>query len=165
VKITRKHGAVQLRCEPIERAVLVQLFADLLSTLVPDDPAGRAAQGPGLDDPVLRRLYPDAYRDDAVAAAEYRELTESALAAERTERARTCIAELEESDNPIQLDAEAGQRWLRALNDLRLVLGTRLDVREDDREPIDPADPDAPQWAAYDWLTGVQDGLVRALMR
>ena len=42
--------------------------------------------------------------------------------------------------------------WMRAINAIRLVLGTRLDVQEDDEVDIDPSDPDAPAYALYEFL-------------
>jgi hypothetical protein len=59
-----------------------------------------------------------------------------------------------------RLDEETAQTWLRALNDLRLVLGTRLDVREDDgmRRLTEPG------YAVYVWLTWLQSELIQALM-
>ena len=49
-----------------------------------------------------------------------------------------------------------------AVNDLRLVIGTNLDVCEDDG-PLDPDDPDAPACAVYGYLTGLLDDIVSAL--
>ena len=51
------------------------------------------------------------------------------------------------------------------LNDLRLALGTRLGVTEDEPTDIDPADPRAQSWAVYYWLTALQDALVQTAMR
>jgi hypothetical protein len=51
-----------------------------------------------------------------------------------------------------------------ALNDLRLVLGTRLDVSEDDDfDTIDPDDPDAPAWSVYHYLGMLVASMVDAL--
>jgi hypothetical protein len=48
-----------------------------------------------------------------------------------------------------------------ALNQLRLVLGTRLDVTEDVYETvIDPLDPDASDLAVYLYLTWLQEQFV-----
>jgi hypothetical protein len=53
--------------------------------------------------------------------------------------------------------------WLRALNDLRLVLGTRLDVTEDTfLEPVDRRDPDAQALAVYAYLGWLQEQVVEA---
>ena len=50
------------------------------------------------------------------------------------------------------------------MNDLRLVLGTRLDVRDDELlERVDPADPRAPALGLYAYLSWLQEQLVEAL--
>jgi hypothetical protein len=55
--------------------------------------------------------------------------------------------------------------WLSALNDLRLVLGTRLGVTEETYEDgIDEADPQADDLALYAYLTWLQDGILEALI-
>ena len=61
------------------------------------------------------------------------------------------------------LDEEQLGTWLRTFNDLRLVLGTRLDVSEDDTGPIDPDDPEAPAQAAYEYLGWLLESTVSAL--
>jgi hypothetical protein len=48
------------------------------------------------------------------------------------------------------------------MNDLRLVLGTRLDVSEDLRE-VDADDPDVAAYAVYDYLGYVVSEAVDAL--
>jgi hypothetical protein len=64
------------------------------------------------------------------------------------------------------IDDEQAQAWLRALNDVRLALGTRLDITEDWYEEaveLDPRDPRTAMFAAYDWLTMLQDSLIRTV--
>ena len=154
MKITRRHGGVRLHLDTLETAVLRRLFSELANALHRDTLDA--------EDPVRQRLYPAAYPDDEAAAAEFRELTEGSLTEERLERVAACRRELDRG--PIPLDDEAGDRWIRVLNDLRLAVGTRLEVSEDEQPDLPPEDPDAAQWATYYWLTGLQDGLVRALM-
>ena len=63
-----------------------------------------------------------------------------------------------------QLSAAEAEAWLRALTDLRLVLGTRLDVREDTfAEGLDLNDPRAPELAVYGYLSWLQEALVEAV--
>ncbi len=63
-----------------------------------------------------------------------------------------------------RLSADEAEAWLRALNDLRLVLGTRLDVQEDSLlDRIDSDDPDAAGLAVYAYLSWLQEQLVEAL--
>jgi hypothetical protein len=63
-----------------------------------------------------------------------------------------------------RLTAEEADTWLRALNDLRLVLGTRLDVQEDtfSTEP-DLSDPRRHALAVYAYLSWIQEQLIEAL--
>jgi hypothetical protein len=156
VKVTRRRGALRLHFDPVEAVLLGSLLdelADALESDVLDD-----------DDPVRQRLFPDGYRDDDDAAAEFRSLTEGSLSAERSERARDCARQLTPGVTELELDGDAGERWIQVLNDLRLALGTRLEITEEDEPEFEPDDPDAEQRAIYYWLTGMQDAVVRALM-
>ena len=49
--------------------------------------------------------------------------------------------------------------WTRALNSIRLVLGTYLDVSEDE----EPDDPEIPEVQLYRWLTYVLGEAIEAL--
>jgi hypothetical protein len=112
------------------------------------------------DDPAMGRLFPEAYPEDAERETEYRllahtELMESHLAA---------LATLEASAGAERLDDAQADAWMRAINEVRLVLGTRLDVTEEGTErPTDADDPRVPIFAAYDYLSGLQGELVEAL--
>jgi hypothetical protein len=141
-------GGVELRLPPEERELLLQLREELLSLL---------ANAP--DDPSLERLFPPAY-DDERDAAEYQRLMHDDLLAGH----RDAFAVLEETAGREHLSPEEAEAWLRALNDLRLVLGTRLDVQEDTfAEGLDLGDPRAPELAVYGYLTWLQGTLVEVL--
>ncbi|HEX3622805.1 MAG TPA: DUF2017 family protein, partial [Acidimicrobiales bacterium] len=62
------------------------------------------------------------------------------------------------------LEEEQLTAWMRAVNEVRLVLGTRLEITEDryDR-PLDRRDPRAPAFAVYDYLTSLQGEIIDAL--
>lgn len=154
MRVSRRRGAVRLRLDPLESALLASLFTEMAATLADD------ALAP--EDPVRQRLYPAGHRDDPEAEREFRSLTEPGLRAERTARARDCAAEVRDVTE-VELDRDRGRCWIQALNDVRLTLGTRLGISEADPDP-DPADPDFQQRSVYYWLTGVQDSLVHALM-
>lgn len=118
------------------------------------------------DDPVLARLLPDAYSDDAEAAGDFRRFTETELRDGKAAAARTVLATLPEEGGRIRLSEEDAQVWLRALNDVRLALGVRLSITEDfdaRAADLDPADPRSAYMWIYDWLTFLQETLVRAL--
>ena len=141
---------------------------------------GAPAAGPELDlsallgsgpvtppeDPVLARLLPDAYRDDSEAAGEFRRFTEQDLRSGKVAAAHTVLATLPESGGLVELSGEDAQTWVRALNDVRLALGVRLSITEDAQQQLanlDPADPRSAYLWVYDWLTYLQETLVRAI--
>ena len=136
-------GGVQLRFSPEERALLAGLASDL-----------RAKLEGSFDDPSFRRLFPPAY-EDAEEEKAYRDLAGDELLDGRRQ-ALELLAATARND---QLTAEEADAWLRALNDLRLVLGTRLDVQED--ALLDQ--PQTPELALYGYLSWVQEQLVAAL--
>ncbi len=139
---------MRVRLPPVERELLLGLRAELLS-LLENTP----------DDPDLARLSPPAY-DDKRKEAEYRRLMDDDLLAGR----RSALDVLEATAGKEELTADEAEAWLRALNDLRLVLGTRLDVSEETfAEGLDLSDPRAPELAVYGYLSWLQEALVDAL--
>ena len=62
-----------------------------------------------------------------------------------------------------RLAPEEAESWLTGINALRLVLGTRLDVREDVAPNLDPSHPRAQEWAIYLYLSWLQEQLVEAM--
>jgi hypothetical protein len=155
-----------------ERAV-VDKEADPLEAMLnftgPSDPP---------DDPVLARLLPAAYRDDADMAAEFRRYTESDLRDGKAATAGTMIDTLEEAGLPddvtgeeivdLELDAAQAMAWLKGFTDLRLALAVRLGIEDDEdahrlMEDLPEEDPRSHLFAIYDWLGFLQETLVRAL--
>jgi len=127
---------------------------------------GQAGPATPPDDPVLARLLPDAYQDGSEAAGDFRRFTEQELRNGKAAAARTVLATLPEDGGRVRLSEEEGQVWLRALNDVRLALGVRLSITEDFEarvQDLDPADPRSAYMWVYDWLTFLQETLVRAL--
>jgi hypothetical protein len=120
-------------------------------------------------DPALARLFPDGYTDDDAASADFRRYTQVGLRDVRRRRIATALATLEAGAHRRQvLDGDAAQAWLGVLNDLRLVLGERLQVTEDLEGMLAVMAPEDPRRAAlgvYDWLGWVEETLVHALMR
>ncbi len=117
-------------------------------------------------DPVLARLLPDAYNDDPEAAGEFRKYTESSLREAKKYFAQTVLETLPPGGGRVKLTADQARDWLRALNDVRLMFGVRLEVTEDFEEQLSALDPKDPRVAAfevYDWLGAVQESLVHAI--
>jgi hypothetical protein len=141
-----RRGEIRLRLPADEQVLLREVAASTRVLL---------AEG---DDPSLRRLFPPAY-DDPELDAEYRELTGGQLAAGREQ----ALELLESTVGEEKLSAKEADLWLRALNDVRLVLGTRLDVTEDlDWNRVDPEDARAPELALYAYISWIQEQLVQA---
>ena len=140
------------------------LFDDLEKLF--SEPAGQPPATP--EDPVLARLLPDAYPDDPEAAGEFRRYTESSLREAKKYFALTLLDTLPPTGGKVRLTGDQARDWLRALNDIRLMFGVRLEVTEDFEEQLaalDPKDPRVAAFEVYGWLGAVQESLVRALAR
>jgi Domain of unknown function (DUF2017) len=141
-------GELRLRLPDEERELLLMLCEEL-----------RGRVGEDRAHPDLRRLFPPAHPDDENAEDEYRRLLGSQLDVGR-ERA---LVTVEATVGQPTLTTDEAESWLRVLNDLRLVLGTRLDVTEDLAWNLDPNDPRTPELAVYAYLSWLQEQLVEAL--
>ena len=142
---------------PEEPAASLEEMAAMLGTAGPTSPP---------EDPVLARLLPDAYRDDPEAAGEFRRYTEQGLRSGKVAAAQTVLATLPAKGGQVRLGPEDAQAWLRALNDVRLAIGTLLGITEDYEDELEQAswaDPRSAYLEVYHWLGYVQDSLVRAL--
>lgn len=150
----RHDGGLDFNIADEERSLIRDLLDQLRELLM-----GTAASG--AVDVSLRRLYPTAYPDDAELDAEYQTLMRDELL-ERRLAALDAVETTLESD---RLDQGQAMAWLTTLNDLRLVLGTSLDVSEDDDlTQLDPEDPDHRPRAIYHYLGHLQEEFVQALM-
>ena len=146
--VANTDGTFSITLTVEERATLLG-FVDQLTTILLSGP----------DDARLRRLYPTAYHNDPEHDAEYQgymrdELSQSRMAS------IAVVQEVLASEIPItesQLHA-----FMTVLNNLRLVLGTLLDVGEDDDEPSE-VDPDFGQWQLYSYLGWLLEWTVSAL--
>jgi hypothetical protein len=112
--------------------------------------------------PDLRRLFPPAYPDDPEKTAEYDGMVRDDLMAGRL----AAIEVMERTIDSDKLSEDELLAWLSAINDLRLVLGTRLDVVEDLSElDVRPGDPRAEGLALYAYLSVLEEDAVAALSR
>lgn len=84
--------------------------------------------------PSTKRLSPTAYPHDPEKDAGYQILARQALIDGRKEAISTLLSTAGDSE----LTSETLLAWMRVVNDTRLVLGTVLDVSEDQSEPTDP---------------------------
>ncbi len=191
----RRRGGLLATFEPGEAQVIASLASQVIELLRdrngesasdPDPLAGELglSGGPSLppDDPVLQRLLPDAYRDDAGESAEFRRFTERSLTSAKVANAEALLASLRdagldetkvddedaEDQEPleVELDPEAVQAWLRTLTDVRLSLAVRLGIESDEDMMLLHQSEDEAVIAMtelYDWLGYVQETLVTAL--
>ena len=115
-----------------------------------------------------QRLLPDAYSDDESKSGEFRKFTESSLREAKKYFAQTVLETLPAKGGRVKLTGDQARDWLRALNDVRLMFGVRLEVTEDFEDQIvglDPKDPRVAAFEVYAWLGAVQESLVRAIAR
>ncbi len=130
------------------------------------------------DDPVLARLLPDFHRPDAdpgpegeggsdgaALAAALRSVREPELIEAKRDAIATVLASLPTGGGRVELTVPQAEAWLTAVNDVRLALGTALEVSEDMPEQLPPDDPRNDHLPVYHWLTWLQDSLVTVLMR
>ncbi len=153
VKRSRR-GGFDLRIPPEERELLRSLGPQMRVILT------RPALDEEEADPAVERLFPVAYPTDEDRQTEYRLLVQDEL----MESHLGALAVLEETADADRLDEAQLTAWMRALNEVRLVLGTRLEVSEDHAgRPLDRGDPRAPAFAVYDYLTHLQGEIIEAL--
>jgi hypothetical protein len=123
-------------------------------------------------DPVVGRLFPDIYPDSPDDSAEFRQYTEGDLKTGKIDQAGAILAALpDDGPGEVRLDAETAEAWLRAINDARLAMGTRLDIRPDtdlgaeldDAAVHDPASSRVFQLSVYAYLGYLQESLLNAL--
>ena len=149
-------GSYRINLPPDVRELMVHLFGELRDVLTQADTS----------DPALRRLFPAAYHDDPERDAEYHELMRSELVASRLTAISRVTEVVGDGD---RLEAGDMDLLLQSLNAVRLLLGTMLDVSEDDvddtgRLTDDPDDPVATQAHLYSYLGWLLEAAVAAAM-
>ncbi|MCX4847738.1 DUF2017 domain-containing protein [Streptomyces sp. NBC_00893] len=183
-------GGAAVALDEVEIAILRSLAVQLLELIGPgDEPAEGAdplaalfAEGPSEPptDPALARLFPEAYGDQdtelRAASAEFRRFTENDLRARKRTDALAVVRTLDaltitgNGGAVLELTGDECRNWLGALNDLRLTIGTRLEVSDEDEGEagslyrLPDSDPRKPMVMAYLWLGALQETLVETLM-
>lgn len=163
---TRRGPACVARFEAGEAAVLRQVLLEVVALL---------SEGYDRDDPVVERLFPDVYPTDPDSSAELRRYTDDELKSAKLDQAGTILGAMEAlpaGGGDVHLEEEEAEAWLKALTDVRLALGLRLEIRDetDLEEELDEAvlkDPTSPrvgQLSVYAYLTYLQESLLAALV-
>ncbi len=165
--------------EPAERELLRGLLDDVISMLEPqlssnEDPLTALI---GLDmnvkepsDRALLRLLPNVMKNDDAASLEFRQLTERSLREGKIGALRAAAMGLDRSE--LVLTPEEAKLWSMALNDVRLVLGERLDIRDEaDADHVhamqdwsQAEDVESYLALVYNFTTWLQESLVQAMM-
>jgi hypothetical protein len=145
IRRDRRTGAYHLNLVDDDRAVLRELVPQFTALL--DDPGH----------PVVRRLFPPAYSDpkDAEQQEEYRRL----MLEDLVERHRDEFELVASTADARTLSEDQLLAWTRAINSIRLILGTYLDVTEDDESRT----PQTPEETVYRWLSYLLGEAIDAL--
>jgi len=142
----RTDGRYDINIDDGEREVLAVFLEQLRDLLLHDDP-------------LLRRLFPVAYVNDAERDADYQRLMHGELIEARF----ASIETMEETLHRRVVDEAELTRWMQSINSLRLVIGTRLDVSEDPDDDVDEDDPDHDFFQIYHYLGYLIGYIVEAL--
>lgn len=149
-EFVRKRDAVELNLDADEARLLTQLTAEY-ATLLRDETAG----------PIHDRLFPSAYQDAKDEAA-YKELIGDSLAQHKREALETVTKRLNKRGRTVvTIPDEDFDAWLQCVTDIRLAIGTRIDVDEERMaDYVSPRDPDAQALAIIHWLAWLTEGLI-----
>ena len=185
-RFKRTRAGIELRLDAFEAALLRSLVTQLRDLVAPEEPAdadplelitGLTSGPPPTrpEDAVLARLLPDGYggpdadldADGRKAAGEFRRLTEYDLRAGKVADADAVLAATPPDGGRIVLERGTAECWVRAITDVRLALGTRLGLTENnmgDFERRHHDDPVRQLFGVYGWLSQLQETLVDALV-
>lgn len=114
---------------------------------------------------IARRLFPAAYHQDEKHEQEYQRLMRDELLSSRLASLSltTSLLERGTDQGSVVLTADEIDALMRSINSLRLVLGTLLDVDEDEFEAhLDEDDPGYGQYQLYSYLGWLLDWIVTA---
>lgn len=142
-----KDGQIAVRLDDTMRALLHQVTEELREILLVDEPD------------MTRRLYPTAYPEDEELESEYRALVHDQLLMQRLDG----IDRLQATVHDEEISVETADQWMNTINQTRLVLGTQLDVSEEQVE-IDQDDPQATSHVVYQVLSHILEELTNARM-
>jgi hypothetical protein len=137
-----RDGQISVRLDDTMRALLRQATEELREVLLVDEPN------------LTRRLYPTAYPDDEELEGDYQEMVHDQLLMQRLDG----IDQLQASIDDEKISFDVADVWMNTINQLRLVLGTQLDVGEQQVE-IDEDDPLATSHVIYQVLSYVLEEL------
>ena len=147
----RRRGRFTVSLGTGERELLAELCRQSRELLEAEDPSS---------DPSVARLFPAAYKDDPLRSLEF----ETNLGAGPRNGKLAAIDTLERTVESSELSEEELLVWMGAVNDFRLLLGTRIDIMEESTEQDYPeGDANHDAFQVYAYLTWLEDRMLRAL--
>ncbi len=148
--VTRSRHGFVLHLGAEERALVIRLLAEFRALLT--DPAA--------DPALLRRLYPVVHPGNAEREEEYQRLMRDELLTSRLAGLDALDEVLATTGRKVEMNEAQLLAFMQAVNSVRLVLGTLLDVGEEEDE-LDEDDP--PEHHLYGFLSWILDASVRAM--
>jgi hypothetical protein len=125
-------------------------------------------------DDTMKRLLPDFFRPQTdhpagSGAAEslnsaLRSLHEPEIIDAKRQAAQTLLKTLPPQGGKFELSEDDAHAWAAAVNDMRLALGTMLNIGPDSPDALPPDHPMSGHLDVYHWLTVLQEYLVLGLM-
>lgn len=115
-------------------------------------------------DPVVRRLFPDAY-EDPQDARDFASLVGDELRATKRQSLERLRSHLGRAGGArVSLAPDDVQAWLTTLTDLRLAIGARLEITQEGMDaPVDSEHPDAMTMAILHWLGWLQESILETM--
>lgn len=150
--IERTGAAVEISLDVFEARLLRGLLDEMASLLQHEAV---------IEDAVVDRLFPAAYAQPEDARA-FAELVGDELKTGKVSAVASVSATLA-GEGPVEAQIPGDQidTWLTVLTDLRLALGTRLDVTEEKMSvELDPNDPETAGMSVLHWLGWMQEKLI-----
>jgi hypothetical protein len=141
-----KNGEIAVRLDDTMRALLRQMTEELREVLLVNDAE------------MTRRLYPTAYPDDEEFEDNYQEMVHDQLLMQRLDG----IDQLQATIDDEAITIDTADAWMNTINQVRLVLGTQLDVGEGDDLEIDEDNPNVRSQIIYQVLSHILEELTRA---
>lgn len=147
---------------PLEARTLRELLAQVIALMRHEDNAS---------DPAVARLVPDMYPDDEQASKQLREYTERSLRKGKEKTAAQVLDTIPVEGGEVCLTSEEAHTWMLALTDIRLIVGTRLEI-DDDTDLVaeldeavlkDPTGPRVYAITVYHYTSFLQESLVCAV--
>ncbi len=189
-KFSRRRGSISTSLSGYEVQLLTSLVEQLVELVSDGEPESFGAREATNDpferlvrdlqaepdapevseDPVLRRLFPNAYPHDEAAAADFRRFTERDLRGKKVDDARVVLRDLAQTADgrtDLRIDPADAQAWLRTLTSVRLAVATRLGITDaesaEELGELPDDDPRSYMMSVYDWLGFAQETLIAAL--